>query len=74
MEKCLAFVLGGGGAHDAMQVGALKALFEAGFKPDIARGHLRSGRPMQPAWRYGVLTWLELKRWSKFIKKWRMLI
>jgi NTE family protein len=38
MEKCLAFVLGGGGARGAMQIGALHALFEAGYKPDLLVG------------------------------------
>lgn len=38
MEKCLAFVLGGGGARGAMQLGALRALFEAGYKPDLLVG------------------------------------
>jgi NTE family protein len=38
MKKNLAFVLGGGGARGAMQVGALRALFEAGLKPDILIG------------------------------------
>jgi NTE family protein len=38
MKKSLAFVLGGGGARGAMQVGALRALFEAGIKPDILVG------------------------------------
>jgi NTE family protein len=38
MKKCLAFVLGGGGARGAMQVGALRALFEAGMKPDLLVG------------------------------------
>lgn len=38
MEKCLAFVLGGGGARGAMQVGALRALFEAGYKPNLLVG------------------------------------
>ncbi len=38
MKKCLAFVLGGGGARGAMQVGALRALLEAGFKPDLLVG------------------------------------
>ena len=38
MEKCLAFVLGGGGARGAMQIGALRALFEAGYKPDLLVG------------------------------------
>jgi len=38
MKKCLAFVLGGGGARGAMQVGALRALFEAGYKPDLLVG------------------------------------
>ena len=38
MKKCLAFVLGGGGARGAMQVGALRALLEAGLKPDLLVG------------------------------------
>jgi NTE family protein len=38
MEKCMAFVLGGGGARGAMQVGALRALIEAGYKPDLLVG------------------------------------
>jgi NTE family protein len=38
MNRCLAFVLGGGGARGAMQVGALRALIEAGFKPDLLVG------------------------------------
>jgi NTE family protein len=38
MKKCLAFVLGGGGARGAMQVGALRALFEARVKPDLLVG------------------------------------
>jgi NTE family protein len=38
MKKCLAFVLGGGGARGALQVGALRALFEAGCKPDLLVG------------------------------------
>jgi NTE family protein len=38
MGKCLAFVLGGGGARGALQVGALRALFEAGYKPDLLVG------------------------------------
>ena len=38
MKKRLACVLGGGGARGAMQVGALRALFEAGLKPDILVG------------------------------------
>lgn len=38
MNKCLAFVLGGGGARGALQVGALRALFEAGVKPDLLVG------------------------------------
>lgn len=38
MQKCLAFVLGGGGARGAMQVGALRALIEAGYKPDLLVG------------------------------------
>jgi len=38
MNKCLAFVLGGGGARGALQVGALRALFEAHYKPDLLVG------------------------------------
>ncbi|MDY0018627.1 MAG: patatin-like phospholipase family protein [Anaerolineae bacterium] len=38
MKKCLAFVLGGGGARGALQVGALRALLEAGIVPDLLVG------------------------------------
>jgi NTE family protein len=38
MQKCLAFVLGGGGARGALQVGALRVLFEAGYQPDLLVG------------------------------------
>jgi NTE family protein len=38
MKKCLAFVLAGGGARGAMQVGAMRALLEAGLKPDLLVG------------------------------------
>jgi NTE family protein len=38
MKKCMAFVLGGGGARGAFQVGALKALLEAGYQPDLMVG------------------------------------
>ena len=38
MKKSLAFVLGGGGARGALQVGALRALFEAGYQPDLLVG------------------------------------
>src|SRR5512142_2209335 len=38
MKKCLAFVLGGGGARGALEVGALRALLEAGFQPDLLVG------------------------------------
>ncbi len=38
MKKKLAFVLGGGGARGALQVGALRALQEAGIKPDLFVG------------------------------------
>ncbi len=34
----LAFVLGGGGARGALQVGALRALYEAGYRPDVLVG------------------------------------
>lgn len=38
MKKTLAFVLGGGGARGAMQIGALRALLEEGYKPDLLVG------------------------------------
>jgi NTE family protein len=38
VKKCMAFVLGGGGARGAFQVGALKALLEAGYQPDLMVG------------------------------------
>jgi NTE family protein len=38
MKKPMAFVLSGGGARAALQVGALRALFEAGYRPDILVG------------------------------------
>ena len=38
LKKNLAFVLGGGGARGAFQVGALRALLEAGISPDILVG------------------------------------
>jgi len=38
MKKCVAFVLSGGGARGAFQVGALKALLEAGYQPDLLVG------------------------------------
>lgn len=38
MERCTAFVLGGGGSRGALQVGALRALLEAGIVPDLLVG------------------------------------
>lgn len=38
MKRQLAFVLSGGGARGALQVGALKALLEAGIRPDMLVG------------------------------------
>jgi len=38
MEKKLAFVLSGGGARGALQVGALYALLEYGLQPDLVIG------------------------------------
>lgn len=38
MKRKLAFVLGGGGSRGAMQAGALRALFEAGYQPDLVTG------------------------------------
>ena len=35
MKKKLAFVLGGGAARGALQAGALRALLEAGYQPDL---------------------------------------
>lgn len=37
-ERVRAFVLGGGGARGALQVGALRALLEAGLAPDLLVG------------------------------------
>lgn len=37
-KRVLALVLGGGGARGALQVGALRALLEAGIRPDIMVG------------------------------------
>src|SRR5512135_1064127 len=37
-DKHLAVVLGGGGARGALQVGALRALFEHGYKPGLLVG------------------------------------
>ena len=38
MQTCLAFALGGGGARGAFQIGALRALYEAGLRPDLLVG------------------------------------
>jgi NTE family protein len=38
MKKQLAFVLSGGGARGALQAGALRALLEAGIRPDMLVG------------------------------------
>jgi NTE family protein len=38
MKKCLAFVLKGGGARGALEVGALRALLEQGYQPDLLAG------------------------------------
>ena len=43
MKKPLAFVLGGGGARGALQVGALRALLEAGYQPDLLVGTSAGG-------------------------------
>jgi len=37
-KQSLAFVLAGGGSRGALQVGALRALLEAGYKPDMLVG------------------------------------
>lgn len=37
-RKCMAFVLGGGGPRGALQVGAMRALFEVGIVPDLLVG------------------------------------
>ena len=38
MESQVAFVLGGGGVLGAVQVGMLRALFRAGYRPDVVVG------------------------------------
>jgi NTE family protein len=38
VNKPLAFALGGGGARGALQVGAVRALLEAGYQPDLLVG------------------------------------
>jgi len=38
MDRCLTFALAGGGARGALQVGALRALIEAGYVPDLLVG------------------------------------
>lgn len=38
MKKKLAFVLSGGGSRGAMQAGALRALLQAGYHPDLLTG------------------------------------
>ena len=38
MERQLAYVLGGGGARGALQVGAIRALLEAGVRPNLLVG------------------------------------
>lgn len=38
MKKCTAFVLSGGGSRGALQVGAMRALLEAGIVPDLLVG------------------------------------
>jgi len=38
MDQCTALVLGGGGSHGALQVGALRALIKAGYTPDLIVG------------------------------------
>lgn len=38
MEKCTTFVLSGGGSRGPLQVGAMRALLEAGIVPDLLVG------------------------------------
>lgn len=38
LRRKLAFVLSGGGARGALQAGALRALYEAGYRPDLVAG------------------------------------
>jgi len=38
MSKTIGFALGGGGARGALQVGAMRVLFEHGIKPTIITG------------------------------------
>jgi hypothetical protein len=52
MRRALAFVLVGGGARGVLQVGALRALLEAGFQPDLVVGTSAgaiSNLPIEPA-------------------------
>ena len=49
MKRQLAFVFGGGGSRGAMQVGATRALFEAGFNPQILVG-TSAGASMLLTW------------------------
>ncbi|WP_344093224.1 patatin-like phospholipase family protein [Microbacterium deminutum] len=38
MDSPIAFVLGGGGVRGAVEIGMIKALFEAGIRPDVITG------------------------------------
>ncbi len=50
MKKCFSFILGGSGAR-----GALHALFEVDFKPDLLV-RTSIGAVTQQFWRFRVLT------------------
>jgi NTE family protein len=67
MPKCVAFVLSGGGARGAFQVGALKALLEAGYKPDLLVG--TSVGAINAA--YLALNGLNLDAVAKMIQVWQ---
>jgi predicted acylesterase/phospholipase RssA len=53
MNKCLAFVLRSGSSRGAMEVGALRALLEAGFHPDSLVGTWIGAVTMRPGWPSG---------------------
>jgi NTE family protein len=67
MKKCVAFVLSGGGARGAFQVGALKALLEAGYKPDLLVG--TSVGAINAT--YLALNGLNLETVTKMIQVWK---
>jgi NTE family protein len=56
MKKKTAFVLGGGGGRGALQVGALKALLEAGFQAHMLVG-ASIGAANSASWRSMAFHW-----------------